>query len=101
MACKYIKRHNIQHFKVALIVFIKIPKEDRTFINNKQLFACILKETYPYKYKVITLFDIISHLIPTKGLSIVNKSLWSNITILNSIIEVTLKQAAKAASISA
>jgi hypothetical protein len=72
MVCKYTKKHNIQHFDVKAIVSLKIPKEDKTLINNKRLFACILEEPYPYKYKVINLSGIISHLIPTKGLGVID-----------------------------
>jgi hypothetical protein len=72
MIRKYIKKHDIQHFKVKAIVSLKILKEDKTFTNNKQLFTRILKEPYSHKYKVLTLFSIISCLILTKGLKVIN-----------------------------
>jgi hypothetical protein len=75
MTKKYIKRHDIQHFNIRDIVFIKVLKEDRTSINNKHLFKHILKEPYSYKYKVITLLGIIKHLIPTKGIRAIKHAL--------------------------
>jgi hypothetical protein len=80
MTKKYTKRHNI-HFNIGDIVSIKVLREDRTSTNNRCLFRHILEEPYSHKYKVITLLGIIKHLIPTK--------------------EVTLREAARDASISA
>jgi hypothetical protein len=75
MVWKYTKKHNIQHFEIKAIVFIKVLREDRTSTNNKQLFACILDKPYSHKYKVMTLLGIITHLIPTKGLRVVEQAL--------------------------
>ena len=72
MVRKYTKKHDIQHFKVRAIVSIKIPREDRTSTNNKRLFACILEEPYPHRYKVLTLSSIITRLILTKGIRVID-----------------------------
>jgi hypothetical protein len=72
MVHKYTKKHNIQHFEIRAIVFIKVPKEDRTSTDNKQHFVHILEEPYPYRYKVLTLSGIIKCLIPTKSLGVVD-----------------------------
>lgn len=72
MIRKYIKKHDIQHFKIKAIVFIKILKENKTFINNKWLFVCILEEPYTYRYKVLTLSNIIKCLILIKSLRVVD-----------------------------
>jgi hypothetical protein len=101
MARKYTKKHDIQHFDIIAIVSIKVPREDRTSTNNKQLFARILDEPYSHRYKVITLLGVIKCLILTKGLGVVEQALWSDIIIPNSTNEVTLRQAAREASISA
>ena len=101
MVRKYTKKHDIQHFKVRAIVSLKIPRDDRTSTNNKRLFARILDEPYPYRYKVLTLSSIISRLILTKGLRVIEQALWANTIIPNSITKVTLRQAARDASTSA
>ena len=101
MVCKYTKKHDIQHFKVRAIVSLKIPREDRTSTNNKWLFARILEEPYPYRYKVLTLSGIISRLILTKGLRVIEQALWADTIIPNSITKVTLRQVARDASTSA
>ena len=72
MVRKYTKKHDIQHFEVGAIVSVKIPREDRTSTDNKRLFARILEEPYPHRYKVITLSGIISRLILTKGLRVID-----------------------------
>ena len=72
MIRKYTKKHDIQHFKVRAIVSLKIPREDRTSTDNKRLFARILEEPYPHRYKVITLLGVIKRLIPTKGLGVID-----------------------------
>jgi hypothetical protein len=75
MARKYTKKHDIQHFDIRAIVSIKVPREDRTSTDNKQLFACILDEPYYHRYKVITLLGVIKCLILTKGLGVVEQAL--------------------------
>ena len=101
MVRKYTKKHDIQHFKVGAIISLKIPREDRTSTNNKRLFTRILEEPYPHRYKVVTLSSIISHLILTKGLRVIDQALWADTIIPNSITKVTLRQAARDASTSA
>jgi hypothetical protein len=78
-----------------------VPREDRTSTNNRRLFARVLEEPYPHRYKVITLLGVIKRLIPTKGLGAVERALWLDIIIPNSIAEATLRQAARDASTSA
>ena len=72
---KYTKKHDIQHFNVRAIVSLKVPREDRTSTNNKRLFARILEEPYSYRYKVLTLLGIISRLISTKSLGVIEQAL--------------------------
>ncbi|RFU26921.1 hypothetical protein B7463_g9412, partial [Scytalidium lignicola] len=36
MVEKYLKKHNIQHFDIGDIVSIKVPREDRTAIDNRR-----------------------------------------------------------------
>jgi hypothetical protein len=55
MIRKYIKKRDIQHFDIEAIVSIKVPREDRTSTDNKRLFARILEEPYPHRYRVLTL----------------------------------------------
>jgi hypothetical protein len=59
MMQKYTKKHDIQHFDIRAIVSLKIPQEDRTSTDNKRVFARILEEPYPHRYRVITLSGII------------------------------------------
>jgi hypothetical protein len=101
MVRKYTKKHDIQHFEIGAIVSLKVPREDRTSTDNKRLFARILDEPHSHRYKVLTLSGIISRLIPTKSLGVVEQALWADIVIPNSIKEVTLGQAARDASTSA
>ena len=75
MIRKYTKKHDIQHFKIGAIVSLKVPREDRTSTNNKRLFARILDEPHSHRYKVLTLSSIISRLIPTKSLGVVEQAL--------------------------
>lgn len=53
MIQKYCKWHDTEYFQVRDI------------------------EPYPHRYKVVTLAGIIDRLIPTNGLEIVDKILWS------------------------
>ncbi|KFY98789.1 hypothetical protein V498_01230 [Pseudogymnoascus sp. VKM F-4517 (FW-2822)] len=75
MIRKYTKKHDIQHFEVGAIVSIKVPREDRTSTDNKRLFARILEEPYPYRYRILTALGIIQRLIPTKSLRAVEQDL--------------------------
>ncbi|RFU29545.1 hypothetical protein B7463_g6793, partial [Scytalidium lignicola] len=75
MVEKYSKKHDIQHFKIGDIVSVKIPREDRTATDNRRLYAQILDEPYPHKYRIITQSGIINRLMPTKDLSVVDQSL--------------------------
>ena len=100
MVQKYSKHHDIQHFDIGAIVSLKVPKEDRTSTDNKRLFACILEEPYLHRYKVITMSGIINRLIPTKGLGVVEQTLWSDIIIPDTIKEVALGFAAREVSTS-
>ncbi|RFU28490.1 hypothetical protein B7463_g7831, partial [Scytalidium lignicola] len=97
---KYSKRHDIQHFKTGDIVSIKIPREDRTTTDNRRLFGRILDEPHSHRYKVITQSGIISRLMPTKDLGVVDQSLWPHIIIPESTKQVTLTLAAREASTS-
>ena len=101
MVRKYTKKHDIQHFNIGSIVSIKIPREDRTSTDNKRLFARILEEPYPHRYRILTASGIIQRLIPTKSLRVVEQALWSDIIIPTSTKQVTLGLAAREASISA
>jgi hypothetical protein len=101
MMQKYSKQHTIQHFNIGDIVSVKVPREDRTSTDNRRLFGRILEEPYAHRYKVLTTSGVIKRLIPTKGLSAVNESLWPDITIPRSTKEVTLTEAARDASTSA
>lgn len=100
MAQKYSKRHDIQHFEIGDIVSLKVFREDRTSTNNQRLFRRILNKLYPYRYKVVTLSRNLKRLILTKELGIVQKALWLDINIPESIKEVILGLAAKEASTS-
>lgn len=101
MVQKYSKRHDIQHFEVGDIVSVKVPREDRTSTDNRRLFGRILEEPYPHRYKILTYSGIIQRLVPTKGLGMVDKALWSDISIPECTKEVTLSLAAREASTSA
>jgi hypothetical protein len=101
MMRKYTKKHDIQHFDIGAIVSLKIPREDRTSTDNKRVFARILEEPYPHRYRVITLSGIIQRLIPTKSLGAVEQALWSDILIPTSTKQVTLALTAREASTSA
>ncbi|KAF5120961.1 SCAN domain-containing protein 3 [Metarhizium anisopliae] len=101
MMQKYSKQHTIQHFNIGDIVSVKVPREDRTSTDNRRLFGRILVEPYAHRYKVLTTSGVIKRLIPTKGLSAVNESLWPDISIPRSTKEVTLTEAARDASTSA
>ena len=101
MMQKYSKRHTIQHFNIGDIISIKVPREDRTSTDNRRLFGRILEEPYAHRYRILTTSGIIKRLIPTKGLSIVDESLWPDITIPATTNEVTLTEAARDASTSA
>lgn len=89
MMQKYTRQHLIKHFDIGDIVSLKVPREDRTSTDNRRLFGRILEEPYSHRYKVLTSSGIIKRLIPTKELSIVDKTLWSDITILTTTKEVT------------
>ncbi|KFY61093.1 hypothetical protein V497_03155, partial [Pseudogymnoascus sp. VKM F-4516 (FW-969)] len=110
MVRKYTKKHDIQHFEIGAIVSIKVPREDRTSTDNKRLFARILEEPYPHRYRILTASGIIQRLIPTKSLGVVDQTkslgvieqaLWSDIVIPTSTKQVTLGLAAREASTSA
>ncbi|KFY24781.1 hypothetical protein V491_02021 [Pseudogymnoascus sp. VKM F-3775] len=101
MMQKYTKKHDIQHFDIGAVVSLKIPREDRTSTDNKRVFARILEEPYPHRYRVVTLSGIIQRLVPTKSLGAVEKALWSDILIPTSTKQVTLALAAREASTSA
>lgn len=101
MAHKYSKKHNIQHFDFGDIVFLKVPREDRTSTDNRRLFGQILDEPYSHRYKVLTCSGIIKRLMPTKELGVVAIALWSDIIIPETAKEVTLGLAAREASTSA
>ncbi|KFY99256.1 hypothetical protein V500_01428 [Pseudogymnoascus sp. VKM F-4518 (FW-2643)] len=101
MIRKYTKKHDIQHFDIGAIVSIKVPREDRTSTDNKRLFARILEEPYPHRYRVLTLSGIIQRLMPTKSLGLVEQALWADILIPTSTKQVTLRRAAREASTSA
>ena len=101
MMQKYSKHHTIQHFNIGDIVSIKVPREDRTSTDNRRLFGRILEEPYAHRYKILTDSGVIKRLMPTKGLSAVNESLWPDITIAMTTKEVTLTEAARDASTSA
>lgn len=101
MVQKYSKRHDIQHFEIGDIVSIKVPREDRTATDNRRLFGRVLEEPYSHRYKILTYSGIIKRLLPTKGLGVVDKALWSDISIPESIKEITLGFAAREASTSA
>ncbi|KFY67811.1 hypothetical protein V496_01394 [Pseudogymnoascus sp. VKM F-4515 (FW-2607)] len=75
MMRKYTKKHDIQHFNIGAVVSLKIPQEDRTLTDNKRVFARILEEPYPYRYRVLTLSSVIQRLIPTKSLGAIEKAL--------------------------
>jgi len=80
---------------------LKVPREDRTSTNNRRLFGRILEEPYSHRYKILTMSGVIQCLVPTKGLRVVDKALWSDIDIPNSTKQVTLALAAREASTSA
>jgi hypothetical protein len=101
MMRKYTKKHDIQHFDIGAVVSLKIPREDRTSTDNKRVFARILEEPHPHRYRVLTLSGVIQRLIPTKSLGAVEKALWSDILIPTSTKQVTLALAAREASTSA
>ncbi|KAF5137881.1 hypothetical protein E5D57_001660 [Metarhizium anisopliae] len=101
MMQKHSKQHTIQHFNIGDIVSIKVPREDRASTDNRRLFGRILEEPYAHRYRILTTSGVIKRLIPTKGLSAVNESLWSDITIPRTTKEVTLIEAARDASTSA
>ncbi|KFY32501.1 hypothetical protein V493_00138 [Pseudogymnoascus sp. VKM F-4281 (FW-2241)] len=101
MVRKYTKKHDIQHFDIGAIVSIKVPREDRTSTDNKRLFARILEEPYPHRYRILTASGIIQRLIPTKSLRVVEQALWGDIVIPTSTKEVGLGLAAREASTSA
>ena len=101
MVRKYTKKHDIQYFEVGAIVSIKVPREDRTSTDNKRLFARILEEPYPHRYRVLTPSGVITRLIPTKSLGVVEQALWPDIQIPTSTKQVTLGLAAREASTSA
>ncbi|KAK9444015.1 integrase core domain-containing protein [Metarhizium brunneum] len=101
MMQKYSKQHTIQHFNIGDIFSIKVPREDRTSTDNRRLFGRILEEPYAHRYRILTTSGVIKRLIPTKGLSAVNDSLWPDITIPRTTKEVTLTEAARDASTSA
>lgn len=100
MVQKYSKKHDIQHFETGDIVSLKVPREDRSATDNRRLFGRILAEPHPHRYKILTYSGIIQRLVPTKGLVVVDKALWSDINIPESTKEVTLGLAAKEASTS-
>ncbi|RFU26806.1 hypothetical protein B7463_g9535, partial [Scytalidium lignicola] len=100
MVEKYLKKHDIQHFDIGDIVSIKVPREDRTVTDNRRLFGRILDEPHSHRYKVITQSGIINRLMPTKDLRVVDKSLWPDITILESTKQITLTLATREASTS-
>ncbi|KFY75310.1 hypothetical protein V499_04706 [Pseudogymnoascus sp. VKM F-103] len=101
MVRKYTKKHDIQHFDIGAIVSIKVPREDRTSTDNKRLFARILEEPYPHRYRILTASGIIQRLIPTKSLGVVEQALWADIIIPTSTKQVSLGLAAREASTSA
>jgi hypothetical protein len=101
MIQKYSKKQDIQHFEVGDVVSLKVPREDRTSTDNRRLFGRILDEPYPHRYKILTHSGIIQRLLPTKGLGVVEKALWSDIFIPESTKEVSLGLAAREASTSA
>ena len=101
MVLKYSKRHDIQHFEVGDIVSIKVPREDRTSTDNRRLFGRVLEEPYPHNYRILTYSGVIKRLVPTKGIGVVDKALWLDISIPESTKEVTLTLAAREASTSA
>ena len=90
----------IQYFEIGDIIFIKVPREDRTSTDNRRLFGRILEEPYSHRYKILTSSGVIKRLIPTKELGIVDESLWSDIIIPTTTATVTLAYAAKEASTS-
>jgi hypothetical protein len=65
----------IQYFEIGDIIFIKVPREDRTSTDNRRLFRRILKELYSYRYKILTSSKVIKRFIPIKELGIVDESL--------------------------
>jgi hypothetical protein len=101
MIRKYTKKHDIQHFEVGAIVSIKIPWPNRTSTDNKRLFARILEEPYPHRYRILTASGIIQRLILTKSLGVVEQALWADILIPTSTKQVALGLAAREASTSA
>jgi hypothetical protein len=80
---------------------LKVPRENRTATDNRRLLERILTEPYPYRYTILTLSGLIKRLIPTKELGIVEKALWSDIIIPDSIKEVILGLTAREVSTSA
>ena len=70
-----------------------MPREDRTSTDNKRLFARILEEPYPHRYRILTPLGVIQRLIPTKSLGVVEQALWSDILIPLSTKEERLLQA--------
>ena len=72
---KYTKKHDIQHFDIGAIVSIKVPREDRTSTDNKRLFAQILEEPHPHRYRILIASGIINRLIPTKSLGVIEQAL--------------------------
>jgi hypothetical protein len=100
MVRKYTKKHDIQHFDIGAIVSIKVPRPDRTSTDNKRLFARILEEPYPHRYRILTASGIIQRLIPTKSLGVVEQALWADIIIPTSTKQIALGLAAREASTS-
>lgn len=90
MVERYSKKHDIQYFEIGDIVSLKVPREDRTATDNRRLFGRIFAEPYPHRYKILTLSGLIKRPIPTKKLGIVEKALWPDTIIPDSVNEVTV-----------
>ena len=79
MARKYSNQHDIQAFKIDQIVTLKLPREDRSDLDDKRLFCKVIEVPTAHRYKLQCQYGIIANLYPTRELNAVHSILQSSI----------------------
>jgi hypothetical protein len=75
MMKKYTKNHTIETFVAGDIVTVKLPCDVCTSTDNKKLFAWVLGQPKPNRYKLQTEYGVIERLMSTKELERVGLSM--------------------------
>ena len=69
MATRYNKRFVIETFDPNTVVSLRIPREDRGTLDYPRLYAQVLEQPHPGRYRLQIEHGVLDHLYPTGDLN--------------------------------